>query len=86
MYDVLNAAGAGKVFERYFRQMKEQSWVVRGMQEVEGIRDRLASLAASFWILHNLCRGHELILSVCVRVCVDERGSKALIGCLAGIE
>lgn len=74
--------------------MKEKSWVVGGMQEVEGIRDRLVSLAASFWILHNLCCGHEFN-SLCVCVCVDERRSKgrraeipalSLIGCLAGIE
>lgn len=60
---------ASKGLERYFRRMMETSWVVRGMQEVEGIRDRLVSLAASFWILHNLCRGHGLILCVCARVC-----------------
>ena len=57
VYDiVLYAAGAGKVFERYFRRMKEKSWVVRGMQEVEGIRDRLVSLAASFWMC-TICVG-----------------------------
>ena len=49
MYDiVLNAAGASKVFERYYRQMKGNSWVVRGTPEVEGIRYRLVSLSASF--------------------------------------
>ena len=51
MHDIVrNAAGASRVFERYFRQMKENSWVVRGMKEVEEIRDRLVSLSASFII------------------------------------
>lgn len=71
MYDiVLNTAGASKVLERYFQQMKEKSWVVGGMQEVEGIRDRLVSLAASFWI-RTICvvlwaRANSLCVCACV--------------------
>lgn len=48
MYDIVsNAAGASRVFEKNFRDMKENRWMVNGVQGVEGIRDRLVSFAAS---------------------------------------
>lgn len=48
MYDIVsNAAGASRVFQKKFRDMKENRWVVKGVQGGEGIRDRLVSFAAS---------------------------------------
>ena len=48
MYDIVsNAAGASRVFEKNFRDMKENRWMVNGVQGAEGIRDRLVSFAAS---------------------------------------
>lgn len=48
MYDIVsNAAGASRGFQKKFRDMKENRWVVKGVQGGEGIRDRLVSFAAS---------------------------------------
>ncbi|CAF9943762.1 MAG: hypothetical protein ALECFALPRED_001205, partial [Alectoria fallacina] len=42
MYDIVaNAAGASRVFEKYFRGMREKGWGLKGVEGVEGIRDRL---------------------------------------------
>ncbi len=46
---VSNAAGASRVFEKYFREMKEHGWVVKGVGGAEEIRDRLVSAHA---VLH----------------------------------
>ena len=44
MYDIVtNAAGASRVFEKYFRGMKEGGWGLKGVEGVQGIRDRLVS-------------------------------------------
>ena len=46
MYDVVtNAAGASRVFEKYFRGIKEGGW---GLKGVEDIRDRLVSRCFCF--------------------------------------
>ena len=50
MFDIVNnAAGASKVFAKYFRDLKGNGWRVKGVKGVEGIRDRLVSLAAFFF-------------------------------------
>lgn len=44
MFDIVrNAAGASKVFEKYFREMKNGGWGLKGVEGVEGIRERLVS-------------------------------------------
>ena len=49
MFDIVrNAAGASRVFETYFRRMKENGWRVKGLKGVEGIRNRLVSLPFPF--------------------------------------
>ena len=51
MYDIVsNAAGASKVFEKYFTEMKKTDWVLKGIQGAEEIRERLVS-AVSFYSL-----------------------------------
>ncbi|KAL8949771.1 MAG: hypothetical protein Q9222_004150 [Ikaeria aurantiellina] len=42
MYDIVsNAAGSTKVFEKYFERIKHNGWKLRGIAEVERIRERL---------------------------------------------
>lgn len=49
MYDIVtNAAGANRVFEKYFHGMKEGGWGLKEVEGVEGIRDRLVSLCFCF--------------------------------------
>ena len=44
MYDIVsNAAGASRVFEKYFRDLKEGKWCLKGVEGVEGVRERLVS-------------------------------------------
>lgn len=51
MHDIVsNAAGASRVFETRFRNMKKLGWRVKGLQGVEEIRDRLVSVAASLMV------------------------------------
>lgn len=56
IYDIVsNAAGASRVFEKYFRDMKENRWTVNGVQGIEGIRDRLVSFAAFYLSTFTIC-------------------------------
>ncbi len=49
MFDIVsNAAGASRVFERYFGDMKGKGWGVKGVPGVEEIRDRLVSMRSFF--------------------------------------
>lgn len=42
MYDIVsNAAGASKVFDKYFRPMKEAGWGLKGLRGVEEVRNSL---------------------------------------------
>ena len=44
MFDIVrNAAGASRVFEKHFDEMREAGWGLRGVKGVEGIRERLVS-------------------------------------------
>lgn len=44
MYDIVsNAAGASRVFVKYFRGLKEGKWGLKGVDGVEGVRERLVS-------------------------------------------
>lgn len=46
MFDIVsNAAGASRVFERYFGHMREEGWGLKGLEEV---RERLVSTAFPF--------------------------------------
>lgn len=46
---VSNAAGASKVFERYFGQMKKAGWGLNGVEEIEDIQDRLVRAVLFNW-------------------------------------
>ncbi len=61
MFDIVsNAAGASRVFERYFGDMKGRGWGVKGVPGVEEIRDRLVSMRSFFWT--DCCCGDELMV------------------------
>lgn len=51
---VSNAAGASRVFEKYWADMKKGGWGVKGVQGIEGIRDRLVSAVFSFISISRL--------------------------------
>lgn len=47
MYDIVsNAAGASRVFEKYFHGLKEAGWGLKGSEGVEAVRDRLSNAVA----------------------------------------
>ena len=48
MYDiVINAAGASKVYEKYFAEMKKAGWGLKGVRGINEIRQRLVSAVSS---------------------------------------
>ena len=48
MYDIVsNAAGASKVYGKYFGEMKKAGWGLKGMRGIDGIRQRFVSAVSS---------------------------------------
>ena len=94
MYDIVsNAAGASRIFQHRFREMRKGGWGLKGVEGVEGIRERLVS--DCFWPLPlHLLLSQTWVNELMIIVCVDERGGEScgaeipvipLLGGVAGV-